>query len=129
MVEKIRVFFQKRDITLQKQPGVGSPGTQGLYFWWQLLHTKIPESSDYMYSSFFMLENIRHHHFTWSGPNLLEIMNFVPIVGPRGPELNCNKFAISCEIGPFQVKWWYLMFSSTKKEEYMQSELSGIFWL
>ena len=55
--------------------------------------------------------------------------NFVSIVGPRGPELNWNKFTISCEFDPLQVKWWYHMFSSIKMEEYMEPELSGIFWV
>ena len=30
---------------------------------------KIPRSSNSIYSFYFMLENIWHHHFTWSGPN------------------------------------------------------------
>ena len=52
-------------------------------------------------------------------------MNFVPIVGPPGSELNCNKFAISCKFDPLQVKWWYHMFSRIKMEEYMEPELYG----
>ena len=54
---------------------------------------------------------------------------FFPFVGPLGPELNWNKFTISCEFGTLQVKWWHHMFSSTKMEEYMESEFSGIFWV
>ena len=50
-------------------------------------------------------------------------------MGPRGPKLNWNKFTVSCEFGTLQVKWWYHMFSSIKMEEYMESELSGIFWV
>ena len=89
----------------------------------------MPGSSDSMYSFYFMLENIWHHHFTWSGPNSQKIVNFVPIVGPRGPELNWNKFIISCEFALLQVKWQYYMFRSTKMEEYMEPELSGNFWV
>ena len=44
---------------------------------------------------------------------------------PRDPYLEWNS-QISCEFGPLRVKWWY-MFSSIKMEEYMESELSGIF--
>ena len=51
-----------------------------------------------------MLENIRYHHFTCSGPNSQEIVNSILLVGPEGPELNWNKFTISCEFGPLQVK-------------------------
>ena len=80
---------------------------------------KMPRSSDSMYSSYFMLENIWHHHFTWSGPNSQETMNFVPIVDTRSPELNWNKFTISCQLDQLQVKWWYHTFSSIKMEEYM----------
>ena len=82
-----------------------------------------------MYSFYFMLENIWYHHFTWSGPNSQEILNFVPIVGPQGPELNWKKFTSSCEFNPLQVKWWYHLFSSIKMKEYIEPELSGIFWV
>ena len=85
-------------------------------------------SSDSIYSTYFMLENIWHHHFTWSGLNSQEIVNFVPILGPPGPELNWNKFTISCEFGPLQEKWWCYMFSIIKMEEYIKPERSGIFW-
>ena len=87
---------------MQKQLGVGSPGTQAVYLP-TIFTRKMPRSSDSMYSFYFMLENIWHHHFTWSGPNSQKIVNFVPIVGPRGPELNWNKFAIFCEFDPLQV--------------------------
>ena len=88
---------------------------------------KMPESSYSMYSSFFVLENIRYHHFTWNGPISQEIANLLQFSsGPRGPTIG-TKFMISSEFGPLQVKWWCLMFSSMKKEEYMQSELSSIF--
>ena len=52
---------------------------------------KMPESSDSMYSSIFTVENIWYHHFTWSGTNSQEIVNFLPIMTPRGPKLNWNK--------------------------------------
>ena len=55
----------------------------------------MPESPDFKYSSIFLLENIWSHNFTWNGPNSQEIVNFVSIVGPRGPELNRNKDMIS----------------------------------
>ena len=87
----------------------------------------MPGSSDSLYSSYFMSENI-WHHFTWSGPNSQEIVNFIPTVGPWGPELNWNKFAISCEFGPLEVKWYH-MFSSIKMEEYIEPERSGNFWV
>ena len=45
---------------------------------------------------------------------------------PPGPIFGM-KFTISCEFGPLRLKWWYHMFSSIKMEEYMESELSGIF--
>ena len=90
---------------------------------------KMPGSSDSMYSSYFMFENIWHHHFTWSGLNSQKIVDFVPIVGPHGLKLNWNKFIISCKYDPLQVKWWYHMFSSIKMEEYMESELFGFFWV
>ena len=90
---------------------------------------KMPRSSDFMYSSYFMLENIWHHHFTWSGPTSQEIVNFVPIVGPWRPELYWNKFTISYEFDPLQVKWWYQMFPRIKIELYMEPEFSGFFWV
>ena len=85
------------------------------------------ENSDSMYSFSFVLESMWHHHFTWSGPNSEEIVNFIPIVGPQGRELNWNKFKISREFGPLQVKQWYWIFSSIKMEEYIEPDLSGNF--
>ena len=80
-----------------------------------------------MYFSILMLENTWYHHFTWSGPNWQEIVNFFRFnSGTRGPTIG-TKFTISCEFAPHQVKWWHRMFSSMKKEEYMGSEFSGIF--
>ena len=38
-----------------------------------------------------------------------------------------TKITIPSEFCPLQVKWWYHMFSSVKKEEYIESELSGLF--
>ena len=55
--------------------------------------------------------------------------NSFALRSPRGPELNCYKFTISCELGPLSVKWRYDMFPSIKMEEYMESELSGICWV
>ena len=39
------------------------------------------------------------------------------------------KCVVSCEFGQLHVKWWYHMFSNIKMEEYMEPELSGIFWV
>ena len=52
---------------------------------------KMPESSDSMYSSIFMLENIRYHYFIRSGPNSQEIVNFISNMGPGGTKLNWSK--------------------------------------
>ena len=41
---------------------------------------KMAESPDSIYSSIiFMLESIWYHNFTWSGPNLQETLNFIPV--------------------------------------------------
>ena len=89
---------------------------------------KMPEISDSMYFSFFMLENIRHYHFTWNGLNSQESLNFLRFSsGPQRPTIGA-KFTISSEFSSLQVKWWYLTFSSLKKEEYMESKISGIFF-
>ena len=83
---------------------------------------KISESISFMYFSILMLENILDHHFTWSGLNSQKIVTS----GPHGPTIG-TKFTISCELGPYQVKWWCHMFSYIKKEEYMEFKLSGKF--
>ena len=62
---------------------------------------KMPESSDSMYSSIFMLENIWYHHFTWSGPNSQEIVNFIPNMGPGGTKLNWSKIHSYCKVSLF----------------------------
>ena len=54
---------------------------------------------------------------------------FVPFsLGPQGLTIG-TKFTISIEFSLRQVKWWYHMFSSMEKEEYMESELSDFFWV
>ena len=107
---KFVCFFKKRDHQIAKTAWCWLPRDPSSIFLATTFTRKMPRSSDSMYSFYFMLENIWHHHFTWSGPNSQEIVNFVPIVGPRGPELNWNKFTISCEFDPLQVKWWYHVF-------------------
>ena len=73
----------------------GSPGTSNAVFLVTSFTWKMPGSSDSMYSSFFILENIWHHRFTWSGLNSQDILNFVPIVSSRGPELNLKWHLLS----------------------------------
>ena len=70
---------------------------------------------------------ISSFYLKWT--NAQEIVSFFPFMGPPGPELNWNKFTISWENGTLQVKWGYHTFSSIKMEDYMESELSGIFWV
>ena len=62
-----------------------------------------------------------------SGRNSQEIGNFYQfILGSQGLTIG-TKFTISCEFSRLQVKWWYHMFSSMKKEECVEFEPSGIF--
>ena len=95
---KLVCFFKKRHHTA-KTGWRWVPRDPSTIFLATTFTWKMPESSNSMYSSFFMLENIRYHHFTWSRPNSQEIVSFFPFVGRRGPELNWNKFTISCEFG------------------------------
>ena len=61
------------------------PGDPSTIFLATNFSRKMPESSDSMYSSIFMLENIWYHHFTWSAQNSQEIVNYAPIqFGSRG---------------------------------------------
>ena len=48
-------------------------------------------------------------------------------MGPRGPELNRHKVHNFFRIMSASVKLWYHMFSTPKVEDYMKTELSGIF--
>ena len=73
----------------------------------------MPESSGSMYSSILMLENI-YHHFTWSGSNSQEIVNWFQFnSGPQGLKIG-TKFTISYEIGPPKVKLWCYTFPNMK---------------
>ena len=75
--------------------------------------TSKPESSDSMYSPVFMLQTydiIILPEIDW----IHKILRY--------------KFTISCEFGSVQIKSLY-MFCSIKLEEYVESELSGIFWI
>ena len=127
-MRKFICFFKKRH-HITKAASCWVPSDPSSIFLETNFIRIMPWSSDSMYSSYFMLENISHHHFTWRGPNSQEIVNFVTIVGPWGPELNWSKFTISCEFGPLQVKWQYHIFPSIKMEEYMEPELSRIVWV
>ena len=120
------MFLQKVTSHCQKSLVLGPQGSKH-YIFGNHFYSKMPKSSNPIYSSFFMLENIWYHHFTRSGPNSQEIVSFFSFVGPQRPELNWNKFTISCEFGTLEVKWWHHMFSSIEMEEYLESELSGIF--
>ena len=40
---------------------------------------KMPENSDCMYSSIYMLENTWYPNFTWQGPNSLKVVNFTSV--------------------------------------------------
>ena len=71
-----------------------------------LFHVLLYDIMWHYYMTLYFTSIIWHHHFTWSGQNSQEIVNFLPIVGPRGSELKWNKFTVSCEFDPLQVKWW-----------------------
>ena len=120
LVQKICLFPLKETSHCKNSLALGA---QAVYFWRPLLLEKCQETQ------IPCIPSIWHHHFTWNRPNSQQIMNFVPIVGPQGLELNWNKFTISCEFDPLQVKRWYHMFFSIKMKEYMEPELSGIFWV
>ena len=62
-----------------------------------------------------------------SGPNSQEIVKFYQfILGSLGLTIG-TKFTISYEFSRLQVKWWYHIFSSMKKEECVEFAPSGIF--
>ena len=128
MLQKMCMFLEKETWYCQNSLALGPQGPKqdifGDYF-----YSKNARKLKFHVFLLFMVENIWYHHFTWSGPNLQEIKSFFQFSIPRGPELNWSKFTISCKLGTLQVKWWYHMFSSIKMEEYMKSELSGIFWV
>ena len=61
--------------------------TKTLYFWQLVLIKKRQKAQiPNFYTKKHMILN-----FNWSGPNSQEIVNFVPIMGPLGPELNWCK--------------------------------------
>ena len=83
------------------------------------------ESSNSMYSSIFMLK--KTHMIPWFYLKWTEFtrnrefcFNFV-LIG--------TKFTVSFEFGLHRLKSQHHVFSSMKIEEYMESEVSGIFWV
>ena len=75
-----------QNITVQRQLGGGCPWTQILYFWQPALLEKCQKVSKY--SSSFMPENISQH-FTLSGANSREIVNFFQILfGSTGTKIH-----------------------------------------
>ena len=126
LVQKICMFLQNENSHCQSSLVLGPQGPKH-YIFGDHFYSKKARKLKFHVLLLFYARNVWYHHFTWSGPNSQDIASFFPFVGPRGPELNWNKFTISCEFGTLQVKWWYHMFSSIKMEEYMKSKLSGNF--
>ena len=98
LVQKICVSL-KRDIILQSSFALGPQGPKhnicGDHFYLKnagklrFLVFLLFHARKHMISSFFL---------KWT--NSQDIVNFVPIVCPQGPELNWQKFTISCKFGP-----------------------------
>ena len=90
---------------------------------------RLPRSKRYIFGDQSYSKNVRKLRFILAEVDRihtkLQIL-FQFSLGPRGLIIG-RKFKISCEFVPLQVKWWYHMFSTVKMEEYMESELSGIF--
>ena len=61
LVQKNCIFLHRE--TLEKQLGVWLPGTTH-YIFGNQFYSKNKKSSDFIYSSIFMLENIYYHNFT-----------------------------------------------------------------
>ena len=76
----------------------------------------------HMISSFYLKWTILPNIYIY----IIYIYIYIYSSGPRELTIE-TKFKISCEFRRLQVKCWYHMFSSMKKEEYMESELSDIF--
>ena len=90
------------------------PGDQINIFLVTIFAQKMPERSHSMYSSLLIIENICHHHFSWIGSNIQEIVNLFQFSsGPRGRTIG-TKFTVSCQFGQLQGKWWCHMFSNMK---------------
>ena len=92
-IQKICIFLWE-DTLLQKQL-VLDPKDPSSIFLATTFTWITPGSSDSMYSSYFMLENIWHHDFAWNGPSSQEIVNSVPIVGPQEVKQNWNQFLVN----------------------------------
>ena len=125
LVYNLCMFLQKEASHYRDMMELGSQGSK-YYIFVNLIDLKMQESSDFIHSFIFMLENIWHHYFAWGGLRSYEIVSFFPIMGPLEPKLN-KKTKISFGSGRFQVTFWYHIFCSMKTKEYMESERSGIF--
>ena len=80
----------------------------------------------------FLLFHVRKHvtsSFYLKRTELTRNCTFCTNCGSQGTRIKLEQFTISCEFDPLEIKWWYHMFSSIKMEEYMEPELSGIFWV
>ena len=118
-------YFLKKDITLQKTAWCWVPRDPSTIFLPLLL-----EIARKLKFHVFLIFYARKHmvssfYLKWT--KFTRNCEFFPFVAPWGPKLNWNKFTISYEFSPLLVKWWYHMFSSNVMEEYMESEVSGIF--
>ena len=99
------------------------------YIFGDLFYSKNARKLKFHFSLFFHF-NARKHmispfYLKWTEVTRdCELFKFS--LGPLGLTIG-TKVTIPSEFCPLQVKWWYYMFSRVKKEEYMESELSGLF--
>ena len=83
-------FFRKRYRTAKTYPRWVPWDPRNIYLATNFIRNML-ESSDSMYSSIVMLENILYHNFNYRRQNSQESVTIVSIMGLRGPELNWNK--------------------------------------
>ena len=92
-------------------------------------HYNFGESSDSMYFSISMLENMIIIILTELERIYKKLWIFLQLCSSSPGPIIGTKFTISCEFDSLQVKLWYQIFSSMKIEKYTESDLSVIFRL
>ena len=91
VVQNICMFLHKDTSRCRDNSALIPQWPKYYIFGIQFYSKKKVESSDSMFFSIFMLENIWYHNFTWRELNSLEIVIFVPIMDPWRLELSRNR--------------------------------------
>ena len=112
MVQEICMFFQKTKPNVEKSLKFGPQWSKhyifGNYFY-------LKNARNLRFHVFFLFHARKHNFIILPAVDRINKKLWI-LFQLLVPTVNLNKFTVSCEFGPLQIKLWYHMFSSFKME-------------